>query len=138
MSGSSTNNSSTGSNGIINGVFGVVNYAEYILNNYDSVVTNSLHMEAKKRQRDIRKMARASDTEWKDIAKHIKVSYNHEERMFSYTVQGKKNQEKAMNLEYGNGPTPPVPFFRSSALQSAYDSEVSINRTMGAEFMKGY
>lgn len=138
MTGSSTTDSNTGSGGIINGVFGVVNYVEYILNNYDSVVTNSLNEEAKKRQRDLRKMARASDTEWKDLAKHIKVRYDHEERMFTYTVDGKANQQKAMTLEYGDGPTPPTPFFRSSALQSAYDSERSINRTMGAEFMKGY
>ncbi len=138
MNGSSTTYSNTGSDGIITGAFGVVNYAEYILNNYDSIVKNALDEEAKTRQKQLRKMARASDTDWKDLARYIKVQYNHEERMFSYTVEGKKNQEKAMNLEYGNGPTPPVPFFRSSALQSAFESEESINRTMGAEFMKGY
>lgn len=138
MSGSSTNNSSTGSDGIITGVFGVVNYVENILNTYDDVVLKALHAEARKRQSDLRKQASASDTEWKDLAKHIMVRYDHETRNFNYTVKGKKNQEKAMNLEYGNGPTPPTPFFRSSALQSAYDSEASINRTMGAEFMKGF
>lgn len=138
MTGSSMTNSDTGSNGIVTGIFGVVAYAEYILDNYDSVVTNLLQEHAKEQQSALRKQAKASDTGWKDIAKHINVNYSHEEREFNYTVSGKKNQQTAMNLEYGNGQIPPTPLLRSNILQTQYDSENSINNKMGAEFMKGY
>lgn len=138
MTGSSTIESNTGSNGIITGSFAAVDYAEYILQHYDAVVTNLLNEQAKEQQRNLRKQARESDTGWKDLAKHIKVEYSHEERNFVYSVSGKKNQSKALDLEYGNGQVPPTPFLRSAILQTQYDSEQSLNQKMGAEFMKGY
>lgn len=138
MTGYSTIDSNTGSNGIITGSFGAVDYAEYILNVYDDVVMSALNDHAKAQQRSLRKMARASQTKWRDIAKHIKVNYRHDERNFVYSVQGAKNQELAMNLEYGNGGLPPVPMLRSAAIQSQFDAEYSINSRMGNEFMKGF
>ena len=138
MTGSSTIESNTGSGGIISGSFAAVDYAEYILNHYDAVVTNLLNEQASEQQRMLRKQARESDTGWKDLAKHIKVEYSHEERNFVYSVNGKKNQSKALDLEYGNGAQPPTPFLRSAILQTQYDSEQSLNQKMGAEFMKGY
>lgn len=138
MSGSSTIETTSGSNGMITGSFAAVDYAEYILHHYDAVVTNLLHEQAREQQRSLRKQARESDTGWKDLAKHIKVEYSHEERNFVYSVNGKKNQSKALDLEYGNGAVPPTPFLRSAILQTQYDSEQSLNQKMGAEFMKGY
>lgn len=138
MTGSSTIQLNTGSSGIITGSFAAVEYAEYILAHYDSVVTELLHDQAREQQRNLRKQARESDTGWKDLAKHIKVEYSHEERNFVYSVNGKKNQAKALDLEYGNGSQPPIPFLRSAILQTQYDSEQSLNNKMGAEFMKGY
>lgn len=138
MDGSSTIDSNTGSDGIFTGSFGAVDYAEYILNTYDDVVMEALKDHAKAQQRSLRKMARASETQWRDIAKHISVKYRHNERNFVYSVKGKKNQELAMNLEYGNGGTPPNPMLRSAAIQSQFDAEYGINNRMGNEFMKGF
>jgi hypothetical protein len=138
MSGSSTTDTTTGSKGIFTGSFAAVDYAEYILHHYDAVVTNLLNEQASEQQRNLRKQARESDTGWKDLAKHIKVEYSHEERNFVYSVNGKKNQSKALDLEYGNGQVPPTPFLRSAILQTQYDSEQRLNQKMGAEFMKGY
>lgn len=138
MTGSSTIDSNTGSDGIFTGSFGVVDYAEYILNNYDDVLSKTLKEHAKEAQRQLRKQARESETGWRDIAKHIRVEYKHDERNFVYSVKGKKNQETAMNLEFGNGATPPTPLLRPAILQSQFDTEYSINRRLGSEFMKGY
>lgn len=128
MTGFSSTYSPKGSDGIINGSFGVVDYVENLLNVYDKVLMEILHSTAEEAQTSMQEQARTSSTGWAEIADSISVKYNHENRQFSYTIVGdEETQERAMNLEYGNGHLAPTPFLRGTILQQQDKQTDSIN-----------
>jgi hypothetical protein len=90
-----------------------------------------LHSKAKQTQNEMQDNARKSDTGWADIADSISVSYEHENRQFAYSISGDDaTQEKAMNLEYGNGHLAPTPLLRGSILQQQDKQTEEINSKM--------
>jgi hypothetical protein len=139
MVGSDSTHAHSGSKGIITGSFKVVDYVENLLKSYDSVVMDALNQFAAGEQATLRSAAMDSKSGWRDIANNINVAYNHESRQIAYTVSGGDDvQNKAMNLEYGNGALPPTPLLRNHTLKGQYDSEMKINNQMNSNFMKGF
>lgn len=128
MTGFSSTHTPKSSGAIINGSFGVVDYVENILSVYDKVLMDILHSTAEQAQTSMQEQARTSDTGWAEIADSISVEYNHDNRQFSYTIVGDEaTQERAMNLEYGNGHLAPTPFLRGTILQQQDKQTDSIN-----------
>jgi hypothetical protein len=124
---------------MITGSFAAVDYVENLLKNYDSVVMDSLTSHAIAEQATLRASAMKSDTGWREIANNINVTYDHQSRQISYTMSGGEDvQNKAMNLEYGNGALPPTPLLRNHVLKGQYESEMKINNKMNSGFMKGF
>lgn len=128
MTGFSSTHTPKSSGAIINGSFGVVDYVENLLSVYDKVLMDILHSTAEQAQTSMQEQARTSDTGWAEIADSISVEYNHDNRQFSYTIVGDEaTQERAMNLEYGNGHLAPTPFLRGHILQQQDKQTDSIN-----------
>jgi len=139
MTGSNSTPAHSGSSGIIKGSFGVVEYVSNLLKTYDEVVTDALTTFATEEQNALRTSALESKSGWRDIANNINVAYDHASRNIAYTISGGEDtQNKAMNLEYGNGALPPTPLLRNHVLKGQYESEMKINNRMNAGFMKGF
>lgn len=139
MTGYSDNYSPTGSKGIIKGTFSVVDYAENVLRRYDDALMGILKAKAASRQSELRETARTSDTGWASIADSIEVNYNHESRNFTYTISGDEaTQEKAMNLEYGNGHLAPTPLLRGTVLQQQDKDTKEIDEALKRILMEGF
>lgn len=139
MTGSSKTHSSTGSKGIFNGTFSAVEYAENILSRYDDALMSILNQKAESRQAELRETARTSDTGWASIANSIEVKYDHESRNFTYTINGDEaTQEKAMNLEYGNGHLAPTPLLRGTVLQQQDKDTKEIDTALQRLLMEGF
>lgn len=137
MTGSSLTHSPNSSGGMITGTFGAVEYVDNMLREYDKVLMQILHGSAAKAQTDLRKQASQSDTGWAEIADSISVEYNHENRQFSYTITGDDaTQERAMNLEYGNGHLAPTPLLRGSILQQQDKQTEEINSRLRKTLME--
>jgi hypothetical protein len=131
MTGSSLTHSPNSSSGIITGTFGAIEYVDNMLREYDKVLMQILHGSAAKAQTDLRKQASQSNTGWAEIADSISVEYVHDNRQFSYTITGDEaTQEKAMNLEYGNGHLAPTPLLRGSILQQQDKQTEEINSSL--------
>lgn len=139
MTGSFSTNLSTGSKPIISGSFAAVAYAENILRAYDNALLEILHSKAKQTQEELRENARNSSTGWADIADYITVEYHHDERQIAYTIAGSESiQDKAMNLEYGNGQLAPSPLLRTNILRQqdadSNDINESLRRALSGNF----
>ena len=128
MTGFSSTYTPKGSSGIFNGSLSVVDYVDNLLRIYDKTLMDILHAKAAQTQSDMQETASKSDTGWANIANTISVTYEHESRQFSYSISGDDaTQEKAMNLEYGNGHLAPTPFLRTTILQQQDKDTSDIN-----------
>lgn len=139
MTGISSTYSPKGSGGIINGSLAVVDYVDNLLRVYDAVLMDILHSQAAQTQSQMREDARKSDTGWADIADAISVEYDHDNRQFSYTIEGDDaTQERAMNLEYGNGHLAPTPFLRGTILQQQDKVTADVNSRLRKTLLENF
>lgn len=139
MTGSSSTYSHYGSGAIFTKAFSAVNYVDNLLRVYDDVLMDILHERARQTQEEMREEARKSNTGWADVADFISVSYNHDERNFSYTIEGDEaTQERAMNLEYGNGHLAPTPFLRGTVLQQQDKVTEDINTRLRKVLLENF
>lgn len=139
MSGFSSTYTPKGSGGIFNGSLSAVDYVDNLLRIYDKTLMDILHSKAKQTQNEMRESARKSGTGWAGIADSISVSYEHENRQFSYSISGDDaTQEKAMNLEYGNGHLAPTPLLRGTILQQQDKDTEEINSRLRRTLMENF
>ena len=139
MTGSSSTYASYGSGAVFTKAFSAVLYVDNLLRVYDKVLMDILHQQAKQTQDELQEAARNSSTGWVDVADAISVTYDHENRQFSYTIAGDDaTQERAMNLEYGNGHLAPTPLLRGTVLQQQDKVSDDINTKLRRTLLENF
>lgn len=139
MTGFSSTYTPKSSGGIFNGSLSAIDYVDNLLRIYDKVLMDILHEKAAQTQSALQETARNSNTGWVNIADAISVTYEHENRQFSYTINGDDaTQEKAMNLEYGNGHLAPTPLLRGTVLQQQDKDTQEINSRLRKTLLENF
>ena len=139
MTGFSSTYTPKSSGGIFNGSLSAIDYVDNLLRIYDKVLMDILHEKAAQTQSELQETARNSNTGWVNIADSISVTYEHENRQFSYTINGDNaTQEKAMNLEYGNGHLAPTPLLRGTVLQQQDKDTQEINSKLRKTLLENF
>ena len=127
MNGSSSTHTSSGSDGIINGTFGAVEYAEYLLNTYKDAVVEAIDEFSQSEKQRIKRLASSPDSSWNKLKDSLNVQYDYDSGEFVYKVDGNSEEQRlSVELEYGTPDTPPNSLLRSAALTGAQTVESEV------------